>query len=253
MRTLTPAPQLLPGRPVGPDAPFKGVPGRSPHRVHRWALAETHDVSAFLSFGGGRERDLDHRTACPSRAGPRRGGRHHCKNHSGATAERARAGAMGRRNRQWSATAYRQYLETFPEGPNAQAARDQLVRLEAAAAAEISAAQAEARLGLARTDRLGVQQRLAASGLLHGRHRRCFWCRDAARDNNVAEGQQLRPDWISRRKAASRASRPSRGAAQSPAPAANVSATSAAQAELNLGPDARPAGADTARSYRAGL
>lgn len=63
-----------------------------------------------------------------------------------------------------SAAAYRQYLDTYPEGPNAQAARDQLARLEAAAAAERNAAQAEARLGLTRADRVAVQQRLAAGG-----------------------------------------------------------------------------------------
>lgn len=63
-----------------------------------------------------------------------------------------------------TAAAYRQYLNTYPQGPNARNARERLSRLEAGAAVESSAAQAEARLGLTRADRLAIQRRLAALG-----------------------------------------------------------------------------------------
>ncbi|MFN3273282.1 MAG: peptidoglycan-binding protein [Paracoccus sp. (in: a-proteobacteria)] len=66
--------------------------------------------------------------------------------------------------RNGSAAAYRQYLDTYPQGPNARDARTRLSRLEAGAAAETSAAQAEARLGLTQADRVAIQRRLAALG-----------------------------------------------------------------------------------------
>lgn len=62
-----------------------------------------------------------------------------------------------------SAAAYRQYLETYPRGPNAQAARNQLARLEGNTATR-SPAQIEAGLGLTRADRMAVQRRLATLG-----------------------------------------------------------------------------------------
>lgn len=67
-----------------------------------------------------------------------------------------------------SAAAYRQYLDTYPQGPNARTARERLERLTAGSgggsnAASVSeAARAEAQLGLTRSDRIAVQQRLAA-------------------------------------------------------------------------------------------
>ena len=64
-----------------------------------------------------------------------------------------------------SAAAYRQYLNAYPQGPNARTAREKLTRLEAATAAETRAAQAEAALGLTQADRLAIQRRLAALGL----------------------------------------------------------------------------------------
>lgn len=63
-----------------------------------------------------------------------------------------------------SAAAFRQYLNTYPQGPNARDARDRLTRLEAGVAAENSAAQAESRLDLTQANRVAIQRRLAALG-----------------------------------------------------------------------------------------
>lgn len=64
-----------------------------------------------------------------------------------------------------SAAAYRQYLDAYPQGPNARNAREQLAKVEAASAATNRAAQSEAALALTQTDRLAIQRRLAALGL----------------------------------------------------------------------------------------
>ncbi|SCY42704.1 peptidoglycan-binding domain-containing protein [Paracoccus tibetensis] len=134
-----------------------------------------------------------------------------------------------------SAAAYRQYLDTYPEGPNAQAARDQLARLEAATAAETRAAQSELRLGLAREDRVAVQRRLAAGGYYTAgidgafgagtRRAITAWQRANGFGPTGYLDQRQLPLLLDRADA-----RPA-----APAPAADVAATSAAQAELNLG------------------
>ena len=59
-----------------------------------------------------------------------------------------------------SAAAYRQYLDAYPKGPNAQTARNQLARIEGS----MTARQTEAGLGLTRTDRMAIQRRLATLG-----------------------------------------------------------------------------------------
>lgn len=71
-----------------------------------------------------------------------------------------------------SAAAYRQYLDTYPQGPNARAARERLERLSAGstgtgggtAAPVNEAARVEAQLGMTRANRIAVQRRLAAGG-----------------------------------------------------------------------------------------
>ncbi|MDO5527903.1 MAG: peptidoglycan-binding protein [Paracoccus sp. (in: a-proteobacteria)] len=59
-----------------------------------------------------------------------------------------------------SAAAYRQYLDTYPQGPNAATARAELAKLERGQAA----AQVESRLALTQTQRMNIQRRLAALG-----------------------------------------------------------------------------------------
>lgn len=134
-----------------------------------------------------------------------------------------------------SAAAYRQYLDTYPEGPNARAARDQLSRLEAATAAETNAAQAEARLGLTRADRVAIQQGLAAGGFYTAgvdgvfgagtRRAITAWQRANSFSQTGYLNERQLPVLLERVEV-----RPA-----PPAPAANDPATSAAQAELNLG------------------
>lgn len=134
-----------------------------------------------------------------------------------------------------SAAAYRQYLDTYPEGPNAQAAKDQLARLEAATAAETSAAQAEARLGLARADRVAVQQRLAAGGFYNAGIDGVF---GAGTRRGITAWQRAnsfsQTGYLDTRQLTVLLDRAEVRPAP-PAPAANDAATSAAQGELNLG------------------
>lgn len=61
-----------------------------------------------------------------------------------------------------SAAAYRQYLDTYPQGVYARQARQRLSGQQGGGApATTSAAQVEARLGLTRADRVAIQRRLA--------------------------------------------------------------------------------------------
>lgn len=134
-----------------------------------------------------------------------------------------------------TAAAYRQYLNTYPEGPNARNARDQLARLDAVTTAESNAAQAEARLGLSQADRVAIQQRLAVlghyqsgvDGALGPGSRRAISAWQQARDfeaTGYLTAAQL-PMLLNRVPAAPPA----------PTDGPDNSATSAAQAELNLG------------------
>ncbi|WP_265501003.1 peptidoglycan-binding domain-containing protein [Paracoccus beibuensis] len=134
-----------------------------------------------------------------------------------------------------SAAAYRQYLNTYPGGPNAQRARDQLAQLEARAAADSEGARAEAQLGLTQANRLDVQRELAARGFYRSGidgdfgsgTRRAIRAWQTANDfdgTGYLTRRQL-PVLLGRATAA-------------PAPAAPTledPAISAAQAELNLG------------------
>ncbi|MFC0201628.1 peptidoglycan-binding domain-containing protein [Paracoccus rhizosphaerae] len=134
-----------------------------------------------------------------------------------------------------SSAAYRQYLDTYPQGPNAKDARDRLARLEADRAAENRAAQAEAQLGLTQADRVAIQQRLAAGGYYKAgidgvfgagtrRAIQAWQDANALEDTGYLNAQQQRV-LLNRTQAAPAPA----------APVANVPDTSAAQAELNLG------------------
>nr|WP_111297746.1 peptidoglycan-binding protein [Paracoccus saliphilus] len=137
-----------------------------------------------------------------------------------------------------SAAAYRQYLDTYPQGPNAGKAREQLAQQdqqEAATAAENRAAQAEARLSLSNADRVAIQQRLAARGYYKGGidgvvgagTRRAITAWQQANDfkgTGYLNERQLRV--LLNRAGAT---------PTSPAPAADGRDISAAQAELDLG------------------
>ncbi|MGZ3216539.1 peptidoglycan-binding domain-containing protein [Paracoccus sp. T5] len=134
-----------------------------------------------------------------------------------------------------SAAAYRQYLDTYPQGPNAEEAREQLAQQEAATAAENRAAQAEARLSLSSADRVAIQQRLAARGYYKGGidgvvgagTRRAITAWQQANDfkgTGYLNARQLR---ILLNRAGATPT--------SPAPAADGRDISAAQAELDLG------------------
>ncbi|WP_405401903.1 peptidoglycan-binding protein [Paracoccus sp. Ld10] len=63
-----------------------------------------------------------------------------------------------------SAAGYRQYLEAYPNGTHARDARERLSQLDGSPAVENNAARAEANLGLSRTSRMAIQRRLAALG-----------------------------------------------------------------------------------------
>lgn len=134
-----------------------------------------------------------------------------------------------------SAAAYRQYLDAYPQGPNARDAREQLARLEAATAATNRAAQAEAALGLTQTDRSAIQRRLAALGLYKSGIDGVF---GAGTRRAVAAWQESRKlpgtGYLNAEQLRLLLGR----ADVAPTPATPVAAnpvTSAAQAELNLG------------------
>ena len=142
-----------------------------------------------------------------------------------------------------SAAAYRQYLDTYPQGPNARTARERLERMTAGSGgggttAPVSeAARVEAQLALTRADRIAVQQRLAVGryytsgidGDFGAGTRRAItaWQRtnghgqtgylNRAQLTALTDGTEARPD------------------PATPAPAPGDSATAAARAELNLG------------------
>lgn len=134
-----------------------------------------------------------------------------------------------------SAAAYRQYLDAYPQGPNAKSAREQLTKLEAAAAATNRAAQAEAALALTQADRVAIQRRLDAlgfyktgiDGVFGAGTRRSIAAWQGSRklpSTGYLNAEQLRL-LLGR-------------AGSTPAPAPPVvdnPVTSAAQAELNLG------------------
>ncbi|QDA36201.1 peptidoglycan-binding protein (plasmid) [Paracoccus liaowanqingii] len=63
-----------------------------------------------------------------------------------------------------SAAAYRQYLNTYPDGAHARDARQRLSNLEAGTSTGSNAARAEAQLGLTQANRMIIQRRLAALG-----------------------------------------------------------------------------------------
>lgn len=140
-----------------------------------------------------------------------------------------------------SAAAYRQYLDTYPQGPNARDARARLTRLEAGVAAENSAAQAEARLGLTQADRIAIQRRLAAlghyssgiDGVFGAGTRRAI---TAWQTSTGLSGTGYLNAEQSRTLLSASAVAPTPTAPVTPvAPAPNTPDTSAAQAELNLG------------------
>ena len=142
-----------------------------------------------------------------------------------------------------SAAAYRQYLDTYPQGPNARTARERLERMTAGSGGGGTtvpvndAARVEAQLALSRADRIAVQQRLAAGryytsgidGVFGAGTRRAItaWQRanghgqtgylNRAQLTALTGGTEARPD------------------PATPAPAPGDSATAAARAELNLG------------------
>lgn len=142
-----------------------------------------------------------------------------------------------------SAAAYRQYLDTYPQGPNARAARERLERLTAGSgggsdAAPVSeSARAEAQLGLTRSDRVAVQQRLAAGryytssidGDFGAGTRRAItaWQRANGYGQTGYLNRTQLTALIGRTEA--------RPDPATPAPAPRDSATAAARAELNLG------------------
>ena len=142
-----------------------------------------------------------------------------------------------------SAAAYRQYLDTYPQGPNARSARERLERLTAGSgggsdAAPVSeAARVEAQLGLTRSDRIAVQQRLAAGryytsgidGDFGAGTRRAItaW----QRTNGYGQTGYLNRTQLTALTGRTEA----RPDPATPAPAPGDSATAAARAELNLG------------------
>lgn len=142
-----------------------------------------------------------------------------------------------------SAAAYRQYLDTYPQGPNARTARQRLERLTAGsgggsdAAPANEAARAEAQLGLTRSDRVAVQQRLAAGryytsgidGDFGAGTRRAItaW----QRTNGYGQTGYLNRSQLTALIGRTGA----RPDPATPAPAPGDSATAAARAELNLG------------------
>lgn len=142
-----------------------------------------------------------------------------------------------------SAAAYRQYLDTYPQGPNARTARERLERLTAGSgggsdAAPVSeAARTEAQLGMTRSDRVAVQQRLAAGryytsgidGDFGAGTRRAI----TAWQRTNGYGQT---GYLNRTQLTALTGRiEARPDPATPAPAPGDSATAAARAELNLG------------------
>lgn len=148
-----------------------------------------------------------------------------------------------------SAAAYRQYLDTYPQGPNARTARERLERLTAGSAggsggggttAPVSeAARVEAQLGLTRSDRIAVQQRLAADryytsgidGVFGAGTRRAITAWQRA--NGYGQTGYLNRTQLTALTGRTEA-RPD-PATPTPTPAPGDSATAAARAELNLG------------------
>lgn len=134
-----------------------------------------------------------------------------------------------------SAAAYRQYLNTYPQGPNAKSAQEQLDRLEAATAATDRAAQAEARLGLTRTDRIAIQQRLAALGYYRSGIDGVFGPGTRRAITGWQAANQLSGNGYLSAEQARTLLDQGRERPAPTAPGAQEPATSAAQAELNLG------------------
>ena len=145
-----------------------------------------------------------------------------------------------------SAAAYRQYLDTYPQGPNARTARERLERLTAGAsagtgagtAAPVSeAARIEAQLGLSRADRITVQQRLAAGGYYTSGIDGVF---GAGTRRAITAWQRTngygQTGYLNRTQLTALTGRAeARPDPATPAPAPGDTATAAARAELNLG------------------
>ncbi|CAM3070216.1 peptidoglycan-binding protein [Paracoccus nototheniae] len=138
-----------------------------------------------------------------------------------------------------TAAAYRQYLNTYPQGVHAREARQRLSDLEQGSApgnttGQGTAAQAEARLGLTRADRVAIQRRLAAldfynsgiDGVFGAGTRRAIAAWQASRQ--LPGKGYLNANQSRRLLGANQA-------APAPAPGPDNSAASPAQAELDLG------------------
>ncbi|WP_234853633.1 peptidoglycan-binding domain-containing protein [Paracoccus everestensis] len=134
-----------------------------------------------------------------------------------------------------SAAAYRQYLDAYPQGPNARNARDHLTKLGAATTATNGAAQAEAALGLRQSDRVAIQRRLAALGFYKSGIDGAF---GAGTRRAVAAWQESRTlprtGYLNAEQLRLLLGRAATAPASTP-PLADNPVTSAAQTELNLG------------------
>lgn len=134
-----------------------------------------------------------------------------------------------------TAAAYQQYLNTYPQGPNAREAQEQLNRLGAGTEAQNNAAHAEARLGLTQANRMDVQRKLGALGYYKAGVDGVFGAGSRQAVSAWQEARELpNTGYLNARQFRVLLNQP----AATPIPASPVTrnpVTSAAQGELNLG------------------